>query len=375
MAGVAGSGDPFHTAKHILHLVRSQKSAMAALSAFDAAARCSPDLAHTPPVFLHLFRKLTADAAAGTASLPILSSHVSRLVAALRARPLPRPFPEEVPLAAIRAFSAARDPDAALSLFRDMELVFRCRPGIHSYNTLLNAFVESKQWAKAESFFAYYETALIQPNIATFNILIKALIKKRKIGRAKSLLATMRARGIAPDKVTYSTVLKGLLQEQAASLDDAVELFDEMCERGVTPDTVCFNNVIDGLFKKRAFDKAMAVWRRLLDSDSACPSVVTYNIMLSGLFNLGRFDEAMAIWERMKVNQCRPDSFTYTTMIHGLCSFGAVEEASKLYYGLRVRDGCGLPSIAMSNALPGGFCKTWQVSQFLDLWECMGKSG
>ncbi|KAF5176049.1 Pentatricopeptide repeat-containing protein, partial [Thalictrum thalictroides] len=47
-------------------------------------------------------------------------------------------------------------PDQALDVFRRMNEIFGCCPGIRSYNSLLNAFVKCNQWDRAESFFAYF---------------------------------------------------------------------------------------------------------------------------------------------------------------------------------------------------------------------------
>ncbi|KAG4922081.1 hypothetical protein JHK86_050894 [Glycine max] len=212
----------------------------------------------------------------------LLLSHVPRIVAAIR-----YPFPEDMPLTLLKAYAKTRMPDEALHVFQTMPHVFGCSPTICSFNTLLDAFVESHQWARAENFFKYFEAASVTPNVETYNVLLKVLCKKGEFEKGRGLPTWMWGAGMSPDKITYRTLIGGVAK--SGDLGFALEVFDEMRERGVELDVVCYNMIIDGFFKRGYFVKAGEMWERLLREESVFPSVVSYNVMISGLCRCGRF--------------------------------------------------------------------------------------
>ncbi|KAM1038159.1 hypothetical protein ACFX13_033609 [Malus domestica] len=125
-------------------------------------------------------------------------------------------------------------PDKAMAVFQQMEEIFGCAPGVRSYNSLLNAFIESNQQDRAEKFFAYFETVGLEPNWQTYNVLIKISCKKKHFEKAKGLLNWMWEKGLEPDVFGYGALINGLAK--GGNLSDALDVFDEKLERGVGPD-------------------------------------------------------------------------------------------------------------------------------------------
>ena len=103
----------------------------------------------------------------------------------------------------IKAYAKNSMPNKALAVFQQLEEIFGCAPGIRSYNSLLNAFIESNQWERAEKFFAYFEMVGLPPNLQTYNILIKISCKKQQFEKAKELLSWMWEKGLKPDVFSY----------------------------------------------------------------------------------------------------------------------------------------------------------------------------
>ncbi|XP_010489724.1 PREDICTED: pentatricopeptide repeat-containing protein At3g09060-like [Camelina sativa] len=155
-------------------------------------------------------------------------------------------------------------PDRALDVFQRMGEIFGCEPGVRSYNTLLNVFVEAKQWDKVESLFAYFETTGLAATLQTYNVLIKMSCKRKQFEKARGFLDWMWKEGLKPDVFSYSTVISDLAK--AGKVDDALQLFDEMSERGLAPDVTCYNILIDGSLKERDHIMAMKTncWWTLL---------------------------------------------------------------------------------------------------------------
>uniref|UniRef100_A0A0R0FDR5 Pentacotripeptide-repeat region of PRORP domain-containing protein n=1 Tax=Glycine max TaxID=3847 RepID=A0A0R0FDR5_SOYBN len=250
----------------------------------------------------------------------LLLSHAPRIVVAIR-----YPFPEDMPLTLLKAYAKTRMPDEALHVFQTMPHVFGCSPTICSFNTLLNAFVESHQWARVENFFKYFEAACVTSNVETYNVLLKVLCKKGEFEKGRGLLTWMWGAGMSLDKITYRTLIGGVAKR-------------------VEPDVVCYNMIIDGFFKRGYFVKAGEMWERLLREESVFPSVVSYNVMISGLCRCGR----------MKRNERKCDLFTYSALIHGLSEVGNLGEARRVYEEMVGR---------------GGLFENGKVDKAMVLWD------
>ncbi|RZB52786.1 Pentatricopeptide repeat-containing protein [Glycine soja] len=275
----------------------------------------------------------------------LLLSHAPRIVAAIR-----YPFPEDMPLTLLKAYAKTRMPDEALHVFQTMPHVFGCSPTICSFNTLLNAFVESHQWARAENFFKYFEAASVTPNVETYNVLLKVLCKKGEFEKGRGLLTWMWGAGMSPDKITYRTLIGGVAK--SGDLGFALEVFDEMRERGVELDVVCYNMIIDGFFKRGYFVKAGEMWERLLREESVFPSV--------GLFENGKVDKAMVLWDGLT----EADSATYGVVIHGLCRNGYVNRALQVLEEAEHRGG-GVDEFAYLSLI-NALCKEGRLDEAVE---------
>ncbi|KAI3882088.1 hypothetical protein MKW92_039795 [Papaver armeniacum] len=138
-------------------------------------------------------------------------------------------------------YSDDKMPDKALEIFQQMNEIFGCNPGIRSCNSLLNAFVMSYQYDRAESFFTYFETRF-ETNLETHNV-----------------------------------VMNG-------DFVNAFNVFNEMPERGVSPDVVCYNCLIDGLFNFK-------IWQHMLMNEHR-PDSFTFCTLIHGLCKSGNVDGA-----------------------------------------------------------------------------------
>jgi pentatricopeptide repeat protein len=184
--------------KRVLNLLKAERNPHSALALFDSATR-HPGYAHSPSVFHYILRRLVDQR---------LVAHVGRVVELIRTQKCQ--CSEDVALTVIKAYAKSSMPDKALDVFQRMDEIFGCKPGIRSYNSLLNAFTESNQWDRAESFWAYFETVGMSPNVQTYNILIKISCKKKQFEKAKGLLDWMWNKGLKPDVFSYGTLINAL---------------------------------------------------------------------------------------------------------------------------------------------------------------------
>ena len=130
--------------KLVLKLLKAQKNPHSALALFDSATR-HPGYTHSSTVFHHILRRLVIVDFK-------LVSHVGRVVGLIRSQKCK--CEEDVAVTVIKAYAKNSMPDQALDVFQRMDEIFGCSPGMmRSYNSLLNAFVESNLWDPALELF------------------------------------------------------------------------------------------------------------------------------------------------------------------------------------------------------------------------------
>ncbi|KAJ9694905.1 hypothetical protein PVL29_010398 [Vitis rotundifolia] len=212
-----------------------------------------------------------------------------------------------------------------------MHEIFGCQPGKISYNSLLNAFIQKKQFEKA-----------------------------------KEPLNWMWEQGLKPYVFSYGTLINALAKN--GYISHALKLFDEMPERGVTPDATCYNILIDGFFKKGDLLNANEIWERLFTQTFF---LVTLLSMVS--VNVGRLDESLEIWRSMKENERVQDLFTYITLIHELCGSGNLDGAIRVYKGM-FKGGVS-PDVVVHNTMLNREFRVGRIKECLELWKVMGNDG
>ncbi|KAM1576418.1 hypothetical protein ACFX10_032737 [Malus domestica] len=209
-------------------------------------------------------------------------------------------------------------PDKAMAVFQQMEEIFGCAPGVRSYNSLLNAFIESNQQDRAEKFFAYFETVGLEPNWQTYNVLIKISCKKKHFEKAKGLLNWMWEKGLEPDVFGYGALINGLAKGDSVSANEIWERLVKDSE--VYPNVVTYNVVVNG--------KTKELWEVMVKC--GCCNVVSYNTLIRGLFENEKVDEVISVWGLMCEKACVADATTYGVLVHGLCKNGYLNKALQI---------------------------------------------
>ncbi|KFK38299.1 hypothetical protein AALP_AA3G096100 [Arabis alpina] len=321
--------------KHVLKLLKSEKNLRSAFDLFDSATR-HPGYAHSAVVFHHILRRL---------SEARMVSLVSRVVDIIRSQECK--CDEDIALSVLKSYGNNSMPDRALDVFKRMGEIFGCEPGIRSYNTLLNAFVEAKQWDKVESLLAYFETEGLAPNLQTYNVLIKMSCKKKQFEKAKGFLDLMWKEGLKPDVRSYSTVINELVK--GGNLVDALEVFDEMSDRG-----------------DRKIDLALALWHQFLQSGQK-PDVTMHNILIHGLCSVGKLDDAINVVVNMEHWNCAGNLVTYNTLMKGFFKVGDSNSATVIW-GYMYKMGLQ-PDIISYNIILNGLCMCHRVSYAIEFFD------
>ncbi|KAF6147141.1 hypothetical protein GIB67_036860 [Kingdonia uniflora] len=144
----------------------------------------------------------------------------------------------------------------------------------------------------------------------------------------------MLKRGIKPNIVTYNAFIHGL--SNAAKMEEAVRLWDELKIEGPVPDIFIYSVMINGYCKA----KKLEVGEKLFNEVHTQKFAVVCNPLIRGYCENGNMLEAFRLPDQMKSRGIALTVVTYSTLTHGLCAVGRVEEAKNFIDEMR-RDRTG----------------------------------
>ncbi|XP_077243404.1 small ribosomal subunit protein mS78 (rPPR3a)-like [Tasmannia lanceolata] len=205
---------------------------------------------------------------------------------------------------------------------------FKCPRTVKSFNALLTAALDSKNFEKVGEIFHKLPSELsVDPNVISYNILVQSLWKMGSLDNAFSVLELMEKNGVRPNLVTFNTLLKGFYVESRFS--DAEKIWAKMGECNCNPDIVSFNYKLQALVSERKIEEAV----KLVDglkSEGPKPDTFSYNALIKVFCDDGNLEEAKRIYSELKVNECAPNKFTFETLIPCLWEKAEFDMAVKL---------------------------------------------
>ncbi|XP_042985051.1 putative pentatricopeptide repeat-containing protein At5g08310, mitochondrial isoform X2 [Carya illinoinensis] len=261
------------------------------------------------------------------------------------------------------------------------------------YNSFLNCLVNNSSLDKAllflqvmmgdqsateiEEYKCLRINKAIRPNTTSFIIVINGLLKTaldglikiHEVDQALELFRDICSRKYCPDVIAYNIVIGGLCKAKRVS--EAEGILNDMVIKGLVPSVVTYNLLIDGWCKNDNVDQAMLCLSRMFTEDRA-PNVITYTTLVDGLLNAGRPDDALVLWNEMGRRGCAPNRIAFMALIHGLCKCGRPDPA--LVY-LREMEEKGMkPDTFVYVALMNSFVSNFHLPlAFEILKEMVGK--
>ncbi|KAJ4977130.1 hypothetical protein NE237_002236 [Protea cynaroides] len=177
----------------------------------------------------------------------------------------------------------------------------KCPRTVKSFNALLSACVDTKNFDKAEPLFRELPSSLsVKPDIYSYNIMIRAYC-------------------------------------EMGSLDSALLILDEMEKNELTPNLVTFNTLMNAFYEKNRFSDGERIWARM-ENSNCVPDIRSFNAKLRGLVLGGETSEAVKLVKELETKGPEPDIHSFNALIKGLCNDGDLEEATKIYSELAKKD-------------------------------------
>ncbi|VVA97461.1 unnamed protein product [Arabis nemorensis] len=199
--------------------------------------------------------------------------------------------------------------------------------------------------------------------VLSFNSLLNACVNSKKFDLVEGIFKELPGKlSIEPDIASYNTLIKGLCGK--GSLSEAVALIDEIENKGLKPDHITYNVLLHGSYKKGDFKQGEEIWARMLENN-VTRDIRGYNARLSGLAMEMKSEEMVSLFDELKANGIKPDVFTFTAMIRGCVAEGKVDEA-KTWYKEVEKNGCRPMKYIFSSLLPA-MCKAGDLESAFEL--------
>ncbi|CAA7026601.1 unnamed protein product [Microthlaspi erraticum] len=252
----------------------------------------------------------------------------------------------------IKGYLRIGDLERANTLFKKVES-FQDRV---SWTSMIKGYLDAGDVTRAFDMFQ----KLDDKDGVTWTVMISGLVQNELVAEAASLLSDMVRHGLKPLDSTYSVLLSSagatsnldqgkhlhcviakttscydpdlILQNSLVSMyakcgaiDDAYEIFSNMVRR----DTVSWNSVIMGLSHHGLADKALKLFKEMLDSEVK-PNSVTFLAVLSACSHSGLITRGLELFRAMKeTHSIQPGIEHYISMIDLLGRAGKLKEAEE----------------------------------------------
>lgn len=376
--------------KSLISLISRQHDLDLAVQIFEHAGKFEPKFSHNYFTYYFIIKKLCRARA---------FQHVETLLVELKNSGI-ECF-ESIFITVIQNYGIASKPRQALKTFLQMNEFYGVQRSVKSFNSLLNALVQNKEY---DLVYGLFKNCLnkfdIVPNVPTCNILLKALCKKNDLNSAIRILDKMPGMGLTANVVSYTTILGGFVARsdvvgakrvfdeihdrgwspdvttytilidgfcKQGLLIDAIKLMDDMEEKKVDPNEITYAVIIESFCKEKKSGEAVNLLNDMLDKRYV-PSSTLCSKLIDVLCEEGKVVEACELWKKLIVKNVSPDNAILSTLIYWLCKERLIWEARKLFDEFKR----GFPPSELTyNVLIAGMCEKGELCEAGRLWDDM----
>lgn len=169
-------------------------------------------------------------------------------------------------------------PNAALEVFRWMQLQGWCRLDPHLYTTVIDTLGSSGCLDLAEKIFNDMSDSVVKDTVL-YNSLLHARSKAGHVEAAVELFNSMKQSNCRPDLYTYNTIMNMYVKVDSG-LAKVLSVFKEMCLLGIQPDVVSYDILLAACASKEHVKEAQRIFSAM-KKRGVKPSVVTYTSLIT----------------------------------------------------------------------------------------------
>lgn len=236
----------------------------------------------------------------------------------------------------------------------------KTRMDIHTYSTLMKAYVRQKHFEMAEILLKEMHEVGVKPNVVTYTTLIDGLINAGKVWKAFSVLKNMIQEGEKPNEVTLALLRGGALeinnQELVSQVNDiekkfnikktvlsynviigkckdyeyALNTFEKMLNEGITPDDITFAGLIHVVLESGKSNELKRI-HELMETYNQSKHVNVYNAFLKYFCQQGLVEPMFDTFYEMKSNGVSPDDLSWRYLFQCVIDFGTEEQLKEAH--------------------------------------------
>ncbi|KAL8235541.1 hypothetical protein R6Q59_016622 [Mikania micrantha] len=234
---------------------------------------------------------------------------------------------------------------------------------------LISLYGKSAMFDHASKVFDEMPERSCPQTVKSFNALLGACVNAKEFDKVDGLFRELPGKiSVKPDIVSYNTAIKAFCE--MGSLDSAASLFDEIEKNGLKPDLITFNTLLIGFYSNGRFLDGERFWSKMMNT-SISPDIRTYNAKLVGLVSEKKIVEAVELFNQLCSKKLKPDEFSHNAIINGFCNDGNLQDAKKWYSKLVQSDSA--PNKTTFATLIRFACKMtdfdWAVELFKQTFE------
>ncbi|KAF9590762.1 hypothetical protein IFM89_038289 [Coptis chinensis] len=169
--------------------------------------------------------------------------------------------------------------------------------------------------------------------VKSFNAILSACVESKNYDKVESMFREMPKKlGVGVDEFSYTIVIQAFCG--MGNMDKAVLLLDEMEGKGLKPNLVTYNVLLhklyeEGYCKDGKMDGAKRVYEDLVKSDLGL-NRWTYDAYLPFLCEKEDYDLALELCKKSMDNNCKIDGKLVQAVVDGLVKNSKLEAAKRL---------------------------------------------
>ncbi|KAM7252156.1 hypothetical protein ACFE04_024039 [Oxalis oulophora] len=199
---------------------------------------------------------------------------------------------------------------------------------------------------------------VVQPNTASFSIVIDGLLQAAKLDMALTLFQEMRRINCKPNVTLYNNIIQGLCNSNR--VEESYDLLKEMRESGFNPTHFTYNSIYGCLCKREDIARALDLVKEMHIHGHE-PWIKHSTLLIKRLCENGRVLEACEFLSDMVQEGFFIDIITFSAAMDGLIKIEQLDKALKLFNDIRARGYC--PDVVAHNIIINGLCKAQRVSE------------
>ncbi|KAH6802231.1 glutamine-rich protein 23 [Perilla frutescens var. frutescens] len=178
-------------------------------------------------------------------------------------------------------------------------------------------------------------SALVGPRLNLHNR-VQSLIRAGDLDAASYIARQAVYQRIRPTVFTCNAIIGAMYR--SARYDDAKALFHYFFRQfSIIPNIVSYNHLIVSHCLTNEIEKALEIYKEIMESAPYSPSSITYRHLTKGFVDVGRVDDAVALLREMLHKGHGADSLVYDNVILGYLNLGNLDKANELFDELKGR--------------------------------------